>query len=57
MNKKLFGIKIGTYFMLMICLLASFLIWIFVNLPTNDEESETDETSTCLVDTGHTLIL
>ena len=32
MNKKFLGLKISTYLTALICLIAAFLLWLFVNI-------------------------
>lgn len=32
MNKKFLGIKISTYLTALVCLVAAFLLWLFVNI-------------------------
>jgi hypothetical protein len=31
MNKKIFGIRLGTIISLVVCLVVAFLIWLFAN--------------------------
>ena len=33
MNKKFLGVKLSTYLAVLLCLIAAFALWIFVNLP------------------------
>ena len=56
MDKKVFGIKLSTYLMFLLCLLAAFLLWIFVNLPEYVEEA-TSDTASNRVETSHSFIL
>ena len=57
MNKKLFGIKLGTYLLLLLCLLAAFLIWIFVNISSVTDDAECDREPEAYVQDLDSLIL
>lgn len=42
MNKKIFGIKISVILTVVLCLLASFLIWFYIKYSALEEDNTTD---------------
>ena len=43
MNKKFLGIRVGAIFTLFLCLLAAFLIWLYVGIISNNKDISTEE--------------
>ena len=56
MDKKLFGIRLGSFLLLIVCLLAAFVLWIYVNL-SDDPSEPTEDSAFCEADSVYSLTL